>query len=114
MKMDMNKDLDMPEGLCPKGIEAYNAILTVLKENEATYTGGCKAFYSPEEWEERGEEYGQGSILIVVYEGSAIQPFFSMDYDYPKYTRTGKISQALEKLGMHYNECTNWYAAIYT
>lgn len=113
----MDKNLKKPEGLCPKGEAAYEAILSVLKEegllDEKDLSGGCKVFYSPSEWEEREETYGEGSVLIVTYDGGGHAPYFAMDHDYPKYRRTEKMREALDKIGLFTEECTGWYSAIY-
>lgn len=109
---------EKPAGLSALGEKAYEAIMAVLKEHKATYTGGCKTFYSPAEWKERGEEYGIESELIVVYDGGDVRPFFSMDacYEIPssnRYATYEKMQAALEKVGAYFEECTGWYAAVY-
>ena len=65
----MTSNHEMPEGLSPKGEAAYDAIMACLKKHEATNTGGCRVFYSPQEWAERKETYGTKAELIVVHDG---------------------------------------------
>lgn len=109
----LTKDLYMPAGLPEAGVKAYDVVMAVLMANEATTTGGCKAFYSPQEWEEREEEFGQGCELIVVYDGGDLARFFSLDHGYPKYAMHSKMRVALESAGLFAEECTGWYSAIY-
>jgi len=102
-----------PEGLSKTGTKAYEVIMSVLKKHDATYTGGCKSFYSPAEWKGRGEEFGLDAELIVVYDGGSLPPYFSLDHSYPHYTQYEIMRQALEAEGLYFEECTGWYAAIY-
>jgi hypothetical protein len=127
------ESLDEPKGLCPVGKKAYAAIVEYLRQRGMTNTGGCRAFYSPTEWRERGEEYGLKSKLIVVYDGGDLRPFFNMDatlevsvdlaefareegLDLPKqnpYAIYEAMQAELAKVGLYSEECTGWYAAIY-
>lgn len=102
-----------PEGLSEAGSKAYDAIMQIITENGATNTGECKAFYSPTEWEKRGESYGKGAELIVVYDGGDHRRFFNMDAAYPTYISHLKMVNALGAEGLFFEECTGWYAAIY-
>lgn len=102
-----------PKGLSEEGQRAHKAIMTLLMREGANNTYGCHTFYSPTEWVERGEEYGLQSLLLVVYDGSEAAPYFSLDSDYPHYTRHTKMSEALEAAGFFAEECTTWYSAIY-
>lgn len=70
-------DLKVPEGLSDLGKKAADAILATTKAESG---GDCKAFYTPAEWEARGEKYGSGSELIVVHDGGDLAPSFNMDY----------------------------------
>lgn len=112
----------MPENLDAAGQRAHSAIVAQLQKVGHTETGGCKTFYSPEEWRERGEEYGTSSKLIVVYDGGEVALSFSMDAAYNELARPGTkncyrfyeaMSKALEEAGFYVEECTGWYAAVY-
>jgi hypothetical protein len=116
----MEKELEKPADLSPLGTKAYDAILEFLAkdgvlEAESKYgiTGGCTAFYSPQAWRERGEIYGRAAELIVVYDGGALGPYFSLDHDYPKYRRIEAMQEHLRSIGLYAEECTGWYCAIY-
>lgn len=109
-KVDFNAK---PEGLSPAGERAYEAIMKVLRAHEATETGGCTSFYSPEQWKDRGEEYGRNAELIVVYDGGDLGQFFSLGHSYPSYKTYEVMRKALETAGLYFEECTGWYAAVY-
>jgi hypothetical protein len=109
----MNNDFAMPDGLSEDGQKAWQAIVTVLmSEDPRMSTGGCKAFRTPDfHVNTQGESYGEGSELIVVYDGGDHRRFFTLDeYDYES---CELIQTALGALGMRLEECTGWYAAVY-
>ena len=106
-----NHDLDVPMGLSKHGNKAAQVILDVLRRNNATYTGGCKAFYTPEEWKTRGEKYGLKSELVVVHDGGDLAPHFNFDYE--EYNHCEDMNFALEDNGLYHEPCTSWYTAIY-
>jgi len=101
----------MPDGLSDKGQEAWRTIVDLLQAKDATFTGGCRAFYSPKEWAERGEKRGADSLLIVVYDGGEVGRFFS--YSKGCYSLIEEMSNALEKIDCWAESCTNCYTAIY-
>lgn len=80
---------------------------TILKAANAEYSGGCRAFYTPDEWKDKGEEYGLNSVLIVVHDGGDLSPVFGIDGD-PR-----DVWQALTAKGFWFEPCTCWYSAIY-
>jgi len=104
-------NLDRPEGLTPLGDKAYDAVMAALQEKGATNSGGCKVFYSPEEWQERGESYGAESELIVCHDGGAHAMFFNMDYG--NYNEVEDMAHSLHNKGVYVEQCTCWYSAIY-
>ena len=124
---DKTHDLDMPAGLTASGRSAYETIVAYLKERGFSDNDTCKAFYSPTEWAAREEVYGAESQLVVVYDGGAIKPVFSMDAAYDLdcavYQETGKkrepyqfyegMQKALRAAGFYFEECTRWYSAVY-
>lgn len=74
-------------------------------------TGGCRPFYSPEEWEERAEKYGRDSVLVVAHDGGDVASFFN--YDYMDYRAIDAMNEALSAAGYYAEQCTSWYSAIY-
>ena len=126
-------DFDMPAGLSADGVKAYEAIKKCLNNFEGFDTGGCQSFYSPTEWEAKGEQYGTKSVLVVVYDGSDLRSYFNMDAAYEGgclladflrsegkptsgincYETIEKVQEALKVAGFFVEECTGWYAAVY-
>jgi hypothetical protein len=118
--MTNEQNIAEPEGLSKFGADAHREIMRVLDRHGCTDAGGCKAFYSPEEWRSRGEQYGLRAELIVVYDGGEFREFFSMDACYANarpgidcYAPMETMRKALERVGLFAEECTGWYAAIY-
>lgn len=110
--------LAKPDGLDEKGERAYEVVMAFLKARGMTYTGGCKAFYSPKEWRERGEEYGLESCLIVTHDGGDHARAFSFDACHvhgrpEEYEPCESMQDALGKVGCFAEQCTVWYTAIY-
>jgi hypothetical protein len=128
VSIDKTADLAMPEGLDDAGRRAYGIITAYLKQHGRIDTGGCKAFYSPAEWKAREEKYGTESHLVVVYDGGAMRPVFSMDAAYDldcdRYQQTGEkrkpyalyegMQDKLREAGLYFEESTGWYAAVYS
>ncbi len=101
-------DLAMPEGLHQLGKIAWATLVTYLDKIGATYTGGCRAFYSPEEWCARGERYCRASLLVVVYEGgdlSDVVPFGCK--------RGRPIVDLMYQHGLFIEDGTCWCAGVY-
>lgn len=110
----MDKTLDFPSDGSRDEAErrlAYDSIISVLKAHDALDTGGCRAFYSPQEWKDRDEEYGRNSVLIVVHDGGDHAPFFN--YSYECYSLMEAMNAGLGQAGFYAEQCTAWYTAIY-
>lgn len=107
----MADDFEMPADLTETGKRAYGLILDFLKENHLQFAGGCKTFYSPDEWKSRGESYGRDSQLIVVYDGGDVGNAFSFDME--NYDMVEKLRVRLADAGLFSEQCTTWYSAVY-
>jgi hypothetical protein len=105
-------DLDIPEGLSLEGQRAAVTILKVAQSKGMSYTGGCKLFYTPEHWAQRGERFGTKSHLIVVYDGGEFAEFFNHSYE--QYGLIEEMRAALEREGLYIEPCTHWYGAVYS
>jgi hypothetical protein len=103
--------LAKPEGLSEMGEQAYDTIIAFLAEKMWGDTGGCKAFYSPQEWRDRGESYGTDSELVVVYDGGDLWYIFNMDA--MLYEIHEAMMEKFHPLDMFCEACTGWYSAIY-
>ena len=100
-----------PEGLSPTGEAAHAVIMKFLTKKRLVSSGGCKVFYSPAEWRERGEEYGTESELIVVYDGGDHRCAFNMDCEC--YKTIDQLQEELHKVGCFFEEATCWYGSVY-
>lgn len=116
MSIKTTKDMSV-ETLSIEQIVIANTILETIADMNGYNDkypisgGGCKAFYTPDEWLDRGEDYGTHSKLIVCHDGGDLLPYFS--YDGTDYGRNERMVEALEKLGYYAEQCTCWYTAIY-
>ena len=106
----LNKYLEKPDDLCADGDRLYEIVLQFLKDYHLLYTGHCKAFYSPQEWRDRGEEWGRSSLLVVVYDGGDLMSAF--DYNCSD-ELPDKLQERLMEAGFFFERCTSWYSAIY-
>lgn len=75
--------------------------------------GGCRAFYGAAEWRERGEAYGQGSVLVVVHDGGALSPYLGL-----REPGAWRFYEALQerlhaKHGVYMEACTSWYTSVH-
>jgi hypothetical protein len=92
------------------GRKAMEVIATVLKRHHMCNTGGCRPFYTPREWKERGEQYGHDADLIVVYDGGDVS--YAFNYDKGSFKLHNDMMRALELSGFAVEQCTHWYSAI--
>lgn len=75
--------------------------------------GGCRAFYTPEEWRERGEKHGTEAALILCHDGGDLAPYCNLDYDIGCGKLHDLFQSMLEKQGYYVEACTSWYSAVY-
>lgn len=107
------RGLEIPKyGLSRLGRKAAKLIVKVMKEHELYDTGGCRAFYTPQDWKDRHESYGHGAELIVVHDGGAAAHWFNWDYESNKFVEI--MFKELAKIEVHPEQCTSWYTAIYS
>jgi len=104
-------DWPIPARLSSRGRAAAEEILAFLREKDMTDHGGGGRFYSPQEWEDRGEEYGLGSLLVVTHDGGDHAPAFNWDYE--AYDLMEELRLRLQKIGVYVEQCTSWFSAIY-
>jgi hypothetical protein len=104
-------DLDMPFGLSKDGVVAYKVLRKFLHTRGLEHTGGCRAFFSPEEWAKRGESFGLKSCLVVCHDGGDLAQAFNLDYC--AHQLHGKLNDEMAKEGFFVEQCTAWYSAVY-
>ena len=106
MSKHSNPDLNSPFA----GEQAYELIVDFLDWHNLTYTGGCRAFYTPEQWTLRGDQFGEGSVLIVVHDGGDLASVFNGSYGSPLFDQMAK---RLERNGYYAESLSTWATAIY-
>ena len=104
-------DLDAPFGLTQDGEQAREVVMKFLTARGLTNAGGCRTFYSPKAWKERGEEYGLNSELVVVHDGGDVAAVCNLDYE--NYGLHDALQADLNAAGFYMEGCTCWYSAIY-
>lgn len=90
-----------------------NAITAWLaaRNGYAPSGNGCKAYYSPRQWRERGESYGCDSVLILCHDGGALATVCNLDYG--NYLAAEEFRKFLHSRGYWVEACTSWYSAVY-
>lgn len=108
-------NLRIPTGLTEAGQRAHAIILAYLQQHRLSGSKDSRTFYSPGEWRARNEKYGAQGQLIIVYDGGDLRPVFSMDaaYDRGTYALYEGLQEKLHEVGLYFEECTNWYSAVY-
>lgn len=106
--MTTSKDFDTSH-LSGETLKIANVVKLVIGEGASG--GGCKAFYTPKQWAEKGEKYGTKSKLILVHDGGDLA--YYCNYDYECYGMIEKLSKALGEFGYYVESCTTWYSAVY-
>ena len=101
------REFEIPNGLSTRGLAACKAIRAFARKHEVQ-TGGGRTFHTPSGWD---GEYGRQSELVVLYEGSGLAKWFSLDQC--QYAAVIEMIELLSNFGVHPEECTTYYAAIY-
>jgi hypothetical protein len=108
----------LPEGLSRYGVRAWFLIMKMLEEQhpEIKETSSEKSthkyFYSPEEWQARGESYGLQSELLIIHEEGYMTKYCNLvlEEDYAAYEL---LVEKLSKEVVYVEQCTSWYSAVY-
>lgn len=107
----MAHDWPIPVGLDSRGKAAAETILQFLTDKGLLDHGGGGKFYSPEEWADRGEEYGLSSLLIITHDGGDHAAAFNPDYE--AYALMEALRAQLQTINMFPEQCTSWYTSIH-
>lgn len=115
MTTKANDHLNIPAGLSNDGKRAAKIIRDYLIANDMTWME-CGLFMSPKEWRDRGESYGEGSILILLHEtgdaGEALS-YDSAAYAPRPYYHLEKLRQILADAGFFSEQMYSWSSAVY-
>ena len=112
--MSFDKDnWAIPTGLSRKANKLAKAIAKLAKQRD--WNAGQKVFWSPKQWEEKGESYGTDSDLVVLHEGGDHASFFSLDHSYNggSYDDYEDQLKFLSKHGFYCESLYSWSSAIY-
>lgn len=96
------------------GYKAIEKVITrVLKKHGLTPdTWGDFKFMRPEDWAARGEEYGKGSKLIAIFDGSPV--YESLNYGFEVgWGLQEDLIKALSEIGVYYELMHAWSFAVY-
>lgn len=103
-------DLRNPFTHPPLGFIACDIIRTFLVTHDLIYTGGCRAFYTPHEWQNRGEKGGAGAELIIAHDGGDLSYLLRE----PKlHHLLSSLTDSLEKAGLYLEPINSWSTAVY-
>jgi len=74
-------------------------------------------FYTPQEWADRGEQYGVNSEMVIVFEGNPLYHTLNMldvmgDFG-PNISRYDLFTEQLAELGFYIELGHSWNAGIY-
>ena len=73
--------------------------------------GTGAGIYTGAEWAERGEDYGEDALFVLIHDGGPLAPACNLDYEaYDVYNRT---AEALKQHGMWKEQATCWYTCVY-
>lgn len=72
-------DVSMPPALTPNGVLAHEIIMRFIEAEDLAFTGGCKIFYSPDEWRDGEGDITDDAVLVVVYDGAAVRRLFRLE-----------------------------------
>ncbi len=108
---ELSSDWDIPKDITRLARKTAESIRAFAIKNGLTATGGTRIFYSPREWQDRGERYGLTSLLIICYEGTEIKRAFSHDAE--DYRMIERLSKQLIKLDVFTEECTATYSSLH-
>lgn len=109
--MDTERSWAIPADISADGRRAAEAIRDFLVEKGLDYHGGGGAFYSPQQWRDRREQYGLNSLLIITHDGGDHAHAFN--YDYEGYELIEELRQRLALVGMYAEQCTSWYSSVH-
>lgn len=71
-------DLAIP-GSVPENVkDFFRQLRNSMRESGDEWTGGCKAFYAPEEWV---NPLRRGPLAVVCHDGGGVAPRFNLSYE---------------------------------
>jgi len=71
-------DFAIPDSIPENVKDFFRQLRNSMRESGDEWTGGCKAFYSPEEWV---DPVSSGYLAIVCHDGGSVAPRFNLNYE---------------------------------
>jgi hypothetical protein len=107
--LQVDWDFAIPYNLCSQGRSAAQAILGMLTEDNECWSGGCRAFFSPQEWRNKGHELIDRTVLVVLHDGGIMSEYFDPVYGGQRYERQ---LQYLRENSFFAEHISHFYAEI--
>lgn len=112
-------DFDIPDTLNDNAKKIAKAITKHITNHIAKVYdqepsgGGCRAFYSPQEFLEKGiiSEIKDNMELIICHDGGDADPFFNDDYQ--KYSWIEGMNNTLREFGVCAERYNSWFSIIF-
>lgn len=104
----LEEELALPEDIPQSVKEALREVrdLAGATWERGASTGGCKAFYSPQEFRAKGHEVHEKVLCVVIHDGGDLAPLFNLDYeDYKAYDKMDQIFRARGIYAEAINSC---------
>ena len=108
----IQEDFAKPQDLSADGEKAYAIIEEWRTKRGYNFTGGCPLYKSPKEWEDRGEEYGTDSVLVLVHDGGDFS-CHETSSGLSVLEESENLRVKLAAAGFYLEACTVWYHAVY-
>ena len=110
----LEEELSIPEDILQN---VKNALLEIRDFAGSMWdrppsTGGCKAFYSPQEWRDKGWEVGEKVLCVVCHDGGDLAPLFNLDYQ--DYKAFEKMDQIFRRRGIYAEAISSTHTHIHT
>lgn len=115
MTKTKHKHLALPAGLSKDGKRAAKIISNYLIKSDLLWAES-DLFMDPKEWSDRGEDYGDGSVLILLHETGDAGEALSYDkaaYAPRPYHHIEELRKRLAEAGFYSEQMYSWSSAVY-
>lgn len=111
IRIPRDGDLTLPQ-VEPARTVALHVLEAALKTlTKAPYTGGCRTFYTPEEWKEKENYELNNELLFICHDGGEFADLCS--YDRGQYGMMEEFSNYLNEHGYWMEQGSTWWTVVY-
>jgi hypothetical protein len=103
----MPSNMGMPLGLTDTAKKAYWIIAKALVKHGQIYTGGCRAFSNPNDWDSTHSSC-KNSLLVIIHDGGDLSYVFGA-FEKPY----GEIVNALAGMNLYVEGCSGVVSGVY-